>query len=66
MTPVRTALALPPIGVVLVLTSAVLVIRDWRRKNGSTMRRAWHTVLLTIMLLFTWSLGIWNLLWWQV
>ncbi len=66
MTAVRAVLVLPPIGLVLVAISTALVIREWPQKSGTTARRVWHAALLAIALLFTWSLSVWNLLWWQV
>ena len=66
MAAVRTVLILPPIGLVLAMLSSVLVIREWRRGIGAPARRAWHAVLLAAFLVFTWSLSVWNLLFWQV
>ena len=66
MTAVRSVLVLPPIGLVLVAISSPLVIREWYQQSGTTARRAWHSALLAVALLFTWSLSVWNLLWWQV
>ena len=66
MAAVRTVLILPPIGLVLAMLSIVLVRREWRRGIGTPARRAWHAALLTVILVFTWSLSVWNLLFWQV
>lgn len=66
LTGLKIALALPVIGLLLALGAAVVAIRQWRTKAGTSGARLRYAATVVVALLFAWSLNQWNLLGWRM
>ncbi|TVR50418.1 MAG: class A beta-lactamase-related serine hydrolase [Gemmatimonadales bacterium] len=66
MTGFALALALPVVGLLATGVAGWATWQQWRRGTGSRWSRIWTSGLVTVALLFAWSLHYWNLLGWRL
>lgn len=61
----KAALTLPVLAALLTAAGAVVAVRQWRAGAGSVAVRVRHTLAVTVLALFFWSMATWNLLGWR-
>ena len=66
LTGLKIALALPVLGVLLVLGAVVVAARHWKTGAATRGARLRYSSAVVIVLLFAWSLSQWNLLGWRM
>ena len=66
LTGLKIALALPVIGLLLIVGAIVVAVRHWRTRAGTLGARLRYSGVIATAVLFAWSLGVWNLLGWRM